>query len=354
MSSSSLNRDILEALVKEHSLVLFGLVELKEDSLAYKRYLEWLSNQKHAGMFYMENYKALRKDPRLMLEGAQSSLVLGYNYYGGDKLSDLHSGVPRIAQYARLKDYHKFLRKKCEKLVLELQKKYPELKARICVDSAPILEKNIAAKSREGFIGKNSLFIHPKLGSYFSLVEVLLNLPVVSEFKEPVDPSKRTSLGGCGSCKRCQVHCPTGALNEDHSLDSSLCLSYYTIEHRDFVPLKFWPHFKKYLFGCDICQLVCPYNRGSSLTEKTYQKLGPYVDLFSVATMDQEFYEKTFGGTPMVRAKKEGLQRNALIAMAVTENPQLQKALALLKEQSLKLVLEETIWQIENNKNPRK
>ena len=164
--------------------------------------------------------------------------------------------------------------------------------------------------------------------------------------KKSVDPEERTKDGGCGSCRRCAVFCPTGALDKAYSLDSKKCLSYYTIEHRGTVPFEFWPHFKKYFFGCDICQLVCPYNRGVSLTEKIYQKLPPSVDLFEVATMDQKFYEDLFGGTPLTRAKKEGLQRNALIAMTVTGDSRLEEALEVLKGEVVKPVLLDTLLQI--------
>lgn len=345
MTSASLTREALKALAGEESLELFGVIELAEDLESFSHLTDWLKSEKQAGMSYMGNHQHLRRDPRLMLEGAQSAIIMGYNYYGGDKLSDLRSDLPRIAQYARLKDYHKFLRKKSERMICKLQESDKTLQARICVDSAPILEKSLAARSLLGFIGKNSLYIHPKLGSYFSLVVILVTAKLDYDLKEKVNPTVRTDLGGCGSCRRCQVNCPTGALDESYSLDSRLCLSYYTIEHRGPVPLKFWPHFKTYLFGCDLCQIVCPYNRGSSLTERTFQKLGPHVDLYSVATMDQSFYENTFGGTPMVRAKKEGLQRNALIAMVVTRSTRLDQAIEHIKTKDPKPVLLETIEQ---------
>ena len=133
-------------------------------------------------------------------------------------------------------------------------------------------------------------------------------------------------MGGCGTCKRCQVHCPTDALSNDFELDANLCLSYWSIESRSTVPEKFWKWFDKFYFGCDICQLVCPYNRGDiPHAKEEWVKLKNELDLFEVATMDQKFYEQTFGGSPMTRAKIQGLRRNALIAMTVSGDSRLEK-----------------------------
>ena len=134
--------------------------------------------------------------------------------------------------------------------------------SKIAVDSVPIFERAIAAKTEFGFIGKNTCYIHPKKGSFFLLGEIILDEVIKQDSKLAVETTKRTDLGGCGSCKRCQVHCPTGALDKEYELDANLCLSYWSIESRGIIPEKFWPWFSKFYFGCDICQLVCPYNRG--------------------------------------------------------------------------------------------
>lgn len=340
-------REDINQIANDQGLVLLGCVNLEEDSFSYNKYLIWLQKKKHAKMHYMEKHKNFRKTPSELLKNSKSALVLAYNYYQGDKYSDLRSSLPRIAQYARLKDYHKFLRKKGEKIVSFLQEKNPTLNSRILVDSAPILEKSLAANSLEGFIGKNSLFIHPKLGSYYFLFEILLDCEVSYDLKAFVDPKKRTHLGGCGTCQRCSVYCPTGALDQEYVLDARKCISYYTIEHRGVIPKKYWPYLKDYIFGCDICQMVCPYNKGLSLTELIYKKLEPHVDLFKIATMDQKEYEKIFGGTPLTRAKKEGLQRNALIAMTMTCDKRLLEAIQVLMSGEVKQVVFDTICQIE-------
>jgi epoxyqueuosine reductase len=329
---SHFTREFVEDLAREENLILLGAVDLNLDPFYYKKYLDWIKNGNQAGMSYMENYQQFRESPALLVEGAQSALIFAYNYFAGDKLTEVKKGPPRIAMYARLRDYHKYLRVKSENILKKLRIHSPEIRSRVFVDSGPFLEKALATKSQKGFIGKNSLFIHPELGSYFSMVEIFIDEKVVYDKKESVDPSARSSLGGCGSCKRCQTHCPTGALSEDYVLDARKCISYWTIEHRGPVPKEFWPYFKQYVFGCDICQLACPYNRGASLTEKTYAQLGAHVNLFEIATMGQDFYEKTFGGTPLTRAKKEGLQRNALIALFVTKDPRLEEAVSFLEK----------------------
>jgi len=216
-----------------------------------------------------------------------------------------------------------------------------ELEARVVVDSAPILERALAARTRRGFIGKNTCFIHPEKGSFFLLAEILLTLPLPADQPARVDVQHRGPDGGCGSCKRCQVHCPTGALNEAYQLDAKRCLSYWTIEHRGPVPEEFWPYLADYLFGCDICQLVCPYNRGAVVTSRTdLVRLGDLPSLLAIVTMDQASYVRWFGGTPMTRAKREGLQRNALIAMVVTNDGRLEEALASVTTESHPVLIE--------------
>lgn len=319
-------RDLLFKCFRSEGLELLGVVELgpERDIVHLER---WLGERMHAGMHFMQENLHLREDPRGLLPSAETAIVFAFNYFTGDKL---HSNDgPRVAQYARFRDYHKTMRASAERAwrrfvnqaALEAD---PE--ARICIDSAPILERALAARTEAGFIGKNTLYIHPQKGSFLLLGEVLTNLTLSSDLPETVDPEQRTEAGGCGTCKRCQVNCPTGALHEDYRLDANLCLSYWSIEHRGTVPEKFWPHFAKFWFGCDICQLACPYNRQATM-QTSFIRDVQNLRLFDVATMNQEFYVQNFGGTPLTRAKMHGLRRNALIAMTVTNDPFLQQAL---------------------------
>jgi epoxyqueuosine reductase len=197
-----------------------------------------------------------------------------------------------------------------------------------------------------GFIGKNTCFIHPEYGSLMLIGEILLSHHLtLSDSASPVDPNQRTSEGGCGTCRRCQVNCPTGALDTAYKLDARKCLAYWTIEHRGTIPFEFWPHLPTYIFGCDLCQLACPYNRKAIPTSEPTRPDLINPDLFDLATMSQSRYEAWMGGTPLTRAKREGLRRNALIAMAVTKDERLAEACAGVKEEDAE-VLHRTLEQI--------
>lgn len=297
-------------------------------------------------MEFLNNYQGLRENPTLLLDGAKQAIIFGLNYYQGDKLNAVLQGSARIAQYARLRDYHKSLKKRGELITAELEKSFPLLKSRVMVDSAPLLERALASRTNRGFIGKNTCFIHPEKGSMFLLSEILLDHVILeADKKNPVDPSNRTEAGGCGSCKRCQVYCPTGALDEAYRLDARKCIAYWTIEHRGVIPEEFWPWVKIYLFGCDLCQLACPYNRSHEVSKEDVILKDADVDPFPIACMSQSDYVARFAGTPATRAKRSGLRRNALIALAELKDGRLEKAIqSVLPEDEA--VLHDTILQI--------
>ena len=174
-----------------------------------------------------------------------------------------------------------------------------------------------------------------------------LQLPTSGGIEKNFSPNLRTKEGGCGTCRRCQVHCPTGALDEDYRIDARKCLAYWTIEHRGPIPEEYWPGVGRYIFGCDICQIVCPYNRqASSKASEELLKIRTTPPLFEIATMSQPQYERLFGGTPMTRAKRTGLMRNALIAMTVTKHPKLEEAMSLVQERNEGDVINATLDQI--------
>lgn len=333
MTDILLDSNVVETAIFEAGLHMVGIIPLRGDDKSFNSFQQWLSEGKHAGMEYMTRHLTIRKNPASLEAGMVSTVIFALGYYQGDKL---RNSSPRIAQYARFTDYHKLMKRMGEKALKRIMAAHsPELRGRVTVDSAPLLERSLAVKTGGGFIGKNTCFIFPKRGSFFLLGELHLN-GIVTKYSQErsVNPDIRSADGGCGTCKRCQVNCPTGALNEDYVLDANKCLSYWTIEHRGLVPKKFWRWFDRYWFGCDICQLACPYNRGAenrsdSLPLKSKLKS---LDLYQVATMDQSFYEQVFGGSPMTRAKKAGLQRNALIALFVTESPHLEKAITVIAE----------------------
>ena len=356
MQLSAMNKE-LSARAASHGLVFLGVEALGTEP-DFPRFQAWLARGDHAGMGYLERNSALRAEPSQLMPGSKVALLIGLNYYLGDRTPTARgtvSGVaPRIAQYARLRDYHKIMWQKGDALLADLWQLFGrEGQGRVVVDSAPILERALAARGGSGFIGKNTCFIHPTRGSFLLLAEILVDLPPeafglgVTPNPSPVASEERTAAGGCGTCKRCQVHCPTGALDEAYRLDARKCLAYWTIEHRGTIPETFWPWMRLYFFGCDICQLVCPYNRKATVdVTEDVLKLAGVTSLFAVATMDQAGYERMFGGTPMTRAKREGLMRNALIAMTVTSDPELERAIAICEDASEPAVVHATIAQI--------
>ena len=325
----------------QRNLILLGIVDL-DVRRDYQRFQEWLSQGKNASMAWLQEHSSLRADPSLFLPGARNAIVYAFTYNLGDRLHG-DEPAPMVAQYARLPDYHKFMKRLGQEVLDwlvqtsqkdgengEISHNTQSTAGRVLVDSAPVFERALAAKTVAGFIGKNTCFIHPEAGSFLLLGEILTTLELPIDAPAAVDPDRRDpSKGGCGTCRRCQVSCPTGALNVDYSIDAARCLSYWTIEHRGLIPLEFWAGVGKYWYGCDICQLVCPYNR------ETDGPIGFAIrsipPLREVVVMDQAFYERHFGGTPMTRAKRDGLRRNALIAMTVTSDPHLPEALDHLR-----------------------
>lgn len=339
----------IQRLVESVGLIFLGTVRLGEDP-DFERFQSWLNQDRHAGMGFLKNHQHLRKDPRGLAENLSSGIIVGLNYYQGDSLAKLKShGGPAIAQYARLRDYHKVIREHGTWILNQLPDVLGcKVAGRVTTDSAPILERSHAARAGRGFVGKNTCYIMPDSGSFLLLGEILIDVELPHTVSKAPDPGKRSAQGGCGTCQRCQVHCPTGALDEAWNLDANKCLSYWSIEHRGLIPYEYWKWFKIYLFGCDICQLVCPYNRGAAVTpHQKMIRVDAAPELFRVATMSQSEYESMFGGTPLTRAKREGLMRNALIAMAVTDDLRLPEAIRLHKQGSAtSAVISGTIQQI--------
>jgi epoxyqueuosine reductase len=333
----------LKSLAQSMGFELLGIVDphLRMDNVFFKR---WLDEGKNASMHYLEKYPDVRVKAANLLSNSQSMIILGIPY----TLSRKEKHRPRVAGYALNEDYHRFAWRTGQVLSEQLRKlittQDAEIQFRVVSDSAPLLERAYANRCETGFIGKNTMFIHPQLGSAFLLCEILTTHCFQHDQEKSKNNLTRSPQGGCGTCKRCQVHCPTGALDSDYQIDASRCLSYWNIEHRGVVPLEFWIHFKRFFYGCDICQSVCPYNRVSAHAVKT-TKLAlrsrhdlDELDLRDIASMDQQYYEKKFGGTPMTRAKKSGLRRNAIIAMAATNDERLDHIRASLQNDPCEIV----------------
>ncbi len=263
---------------------------------------KWLNDGKHGKMKYMENHFDKRLDPRKLVPGAKSIISLTYNYFNDNFQKD--KDVPKISKYAYGSDYHIIIKKKLKILFKELKKNFGDINGRVFVDSAPIMEKPWAAKSGLGWIGKNTNLISQKIGSYYFLAEIIVDLEF--EYDTPVTDH-------CGSCRACIDSCPTGALDIPYQIDASKCISYLTIELRDEIPSEFKGKMDNWAFGCDVCQDVCPWNRFS---QKHNEPLfNPNQELIKMETKDweeltEETFEVIFKNSAVKRTKFKGLKRN--------------------------------------------
>ncbi len=324
------------SIVESNNCELWGIAALKEDLVTFERFTSWLSKKNHASMRWLENHLPQRRDPSLVEEGCNRAILIGIPYFISQSDTNREGliNVSKVASYARYEDYHKFVSRMGRSICDDMKSTFdPEglYKWRPVSDSIPLLERSLHSHFTGSFVGKNTMVIHPQRGSWYLLMEILTSYPFDPTPVKPIDTHKRTKSGGCGTCRRCQVHCPTGALDTEYVLDASKCLSYLTIEHRSVIPLKFWKHFSKYWYGCDICQNVCPYNRAAKLGSPMALKFDVDRDLFDLVRMSQLSYETWFGGTPMTRAKRNGLRRNAFIAMAALGDPRLPEAIKCLR-----------------------
>ncbi len=228
----------------------------------------------------------------------------------------------KVARYAWGRDYHDVLRERLGGVVVRLESAFPGVKSRICVDTAPLLERELAALAGLGAIGKNTNLIHPRFGSWFVLGELLLNLDL---------PSDVPVADLCGNCSACLEACPTGALPEPYRLDARRCLSYWTIEHRGAIPEAFRSAVADRVFGCDICQEVCPWNSGPPPVSDPEMRLTPQragLNLVGMLRMERDSYVERFRGSAMKRAKLDGLRRNAALALSESPDPGTRAAIA--------------------------
>ena len=264
---------------------------------------EWLSQNYHSSMSYMADHFDKRLDPSKLVPGAKSVISLVFNYYTEDRQVD--SEAPKIAMYAYGKDYHKIIKKRLKQLLIKLREQFGEIDGRCFVDSAPVMERQWAARSGIGWQGKNTLLINTKKGSYFFLAEIISDLEL-----DPDHPIK----DHCGTCTKCIDACPTDAISaEGYLLDSNKCISYLTIERKDELPEEYKDSMSNWMFGCDICQEVCPWNRFS--TPHQEPKLEAKEELLNRSKKDweeitEEVFDKLFEGSAVKRTKFKGLKRN--------------------------------------------
>ncbi|MEO5782662.1 MAG: tRNA epoxyqueuosine(34) reductase QueG [Ginsengibacter sp.] len=274
--------------------------KLDEDAGRLER---WLNSGKHGNMKYMENYFDLRIDPTKLVPGARSVITLLLNYFPSQQQ---RKNAPQVSKYAYGKDYHEVIREKLKVFLLMIKNNIGNVHGRGFADSAPVLEKSWAQKSGLGWIAKNGNLITKQQGSFFFIATLITDLEL--EYDDPFVKDY------CGSCTRCIDACPTDAILDDKVIDGSKCISYFTIELKDMlIPEKMKGQFENKMFGCDICQDVCPWNRFSKPTRE--DGFTPIPEILNFTTSDweeltEESFKIIFKDSPLKRSKYAGIKRN--------------------------------------------
>ncbi|MEK7545352.1 MAG: tRNA epoxyqueuosine(34) reductase QueG [Patescibacteria group bacterium] len=330
----------------------FDLVRIMDARALEKEqnfYKEWLEKGYGADMEWLKKEPEKRGNPEKIFPGTKSVICLGMNYFPADEEQNpIEKPSFGVARYARTRDYHKVIGKKLKKLCQIIDEKSSENAdqkvSRSYIDTGPVFDRSFSEKSGLGFIGKNSCLITRELGSYIFLAEIFVTVHL-----KPDEPSKWK--GACGSCKRCIDICPTNAILPDRTIDARRCISYLTIENRGEIPQEFREKVGTWLFGCDLCQEICPHNVRSKPTKvDDFQniRIGTQVyDLQKILEIktDEEFL-KAFAGTPLMRAKRRGLIRNACIVAGNLHEKSLIPALKKIAKGKDKMLAEHATWAI--------
>lgn len=273
---------------------------LDEDA---RRLEQWLHKGMNGSMSYMDNHFDMRIDPSRLVPGAKSVITLLMNYFPGDVQAP---DIPRVAKYAYGQDYHEVIRGKLKELLALIRQHIGEVDGRGFVDSAPVLERSWAVRSGLGWVGKNGNLLNRKAGSFFFIATLIVDLDL--EYDTPF-------VGDyCGTCRKCIDACPTSAILEDKVVDGSKCISYFTIELKDqLIPDNMKGKFQDWLFGCDTCQDVCPWNRFSSPSTELAFTPVPAILNFRTADWEElteEGFKKIFSKSPLKRSRFSGIRRN--------------------------------------------
>ncbi len=301
MSKSEKNKNLIKSEAYRLGFDFVGVSKagfLEEDAPRLEQYL---NKNMHGEMKYLENHFDKRLDPRLLVNDAKSVISFLINYYPSEYQNE---NSPKLAKYAFGKDYHLVIRDKLNTLLSFIREEIGEVSGRGFVDSAPVLDKAWAQKSGLGWIGKNGNLINKGTGSFYFVAEIIIDLDL---------PEDGPVTDHCGSCTACIDECPTEAITEPMVVDGSKCISYYTIELKDSIPESEKGKFEDWMFGCDICQDVCPWNRFSKPHNEPL--FNPHPDLLSMTRKDwdniqQETFNKLFTKSAVKRTKLSGLKRN--------------------------------------------
>ena len=303
-------------------------------------FAEWLRRGFSGELEYMKRTEELRRDPHRLIPWAVSLISVGMNYYTPfSRPPALQQPKGWISRYAWGDDYHELIKDRLESLLDHTRRIYDApIEGKAFVDSGPVLERDFAGLAGVGWIGKNTHLISPERGSWFFLGELFVSIPLT--YDRPI-PDR------CGKCDLCLKACPTGAFAGPYVLDARRCISYLTIELKGFIPRHLRPLIGNHIFGCDICQEICPYNvKARPTEEKRYapRKELYTPDLIPLLSLDEEEFRRRFRGSPILRAKRRGLLRNVAVALGNTKNSEAVPALARVLDDRETLVRGHVAW----------
>ena len=334
-----MNSDQVKRLARECGFELAG-VAWAEPSPDVPRYLDWVERGMAGAMGYLTDRRAaLRTDPKLLLPSARSVICVGKLYSGPEPRSIDYNNpeVGWISRYAWGEDYHDVLRRGLEALAEKLGSDH---EWKICVDTAPLLERSYARAAGLGWVGKNTCLINQEMGSWFFLGELITSLEI-----EPDSPSPDR----CGTCTRCIDACPTSAIAADgYELDARACIAYFTIELRGPIPVEYRPGMGNHVFGCDICQDVCPWNRRApEANDPAFEPRHFAPPLEELASLTEAQFREVFRDSPIQRPKHTGFLRNVAIAMGNSGRGNFREPLKKLTESPDDTVREAASWALE-------
>jgi epoxyqueuosine reductase len=304
MGNIEVNTRLIKSFAAEAGFDFCGIakaVRLDEDA---RRLEQWLGKGMHGNMHYMANHFELRTDPAKLVPGAKSVITLLLNYFPSAEQNA--TTTPKISKYAYGKDYHEVIKEKLRWVMNRMNEEIGNIEGRGFVDSAPVLERTWATKSGLGWIGKNGNLITKQNGSFFFIATLIVDLEL--EYDDPF------AKDYCGSCRRCIEACPTEAIYDNKVIDGSKCISYYTIELKDMIiPDEMKGKFQNWMFGCDVCQDVCPWNRFAKPGSEV--NFTPIKEVLNFSSKDweeltEESFKQIFKNSPLKRSKYQGIKRN--------------------------------------------
>jgi len=301
---------------------------------------DWLRRGFAGEMGYLLRHAEARRHPASILPNVRSVVMVGMNYESRETAAGkAHAECGRVARYARGLDYHAVLKGRLKCLLDWIQREMPECRGRGVVDTAPLLERDFARRAGLGWFGKNTMLINKRLGSYFFLGALLLDIELRA------DPPHETSH--CGTCTACLDACPTGAFTAPGELDSRKCISYLTIELRGPIPVPFRSEIGDWLFGCDVCQEVCPWNKKAPSANEASWRARPdlqALDAVELLGLSEEDFRRRFHDTALLRPGRRGLLRNAAIVLGNTGDPSVLPALRRAAADADPVVREAALW----------